>query len=329
MPPSLSYEYIFPFAAIPPVNIFSMSSNTLNRIKVLIAVLFWGASFVATKAALREIHPVTLITLRFGMGIVILFAVVWQKHIFRWVGWRDLAVLALLGAISIAIHQGLQSNGLLFTSATSMAWLVALTPVFTAVLAWLFLSESFGTVKIIGLMIAFVGAIAVVTKGAFNADTIHLPSTTGDLLALASSLNWAIFSIASKPMLKRLPPTLMMAYVMFLGWLFVLPFFAASQAWNDLNLLTAPGWSAVSFLGLLCSGVAYIFWYDALAQIDASQVASFIYLEPLVTVAVAAAVIGESFTLAGFLGGMTILLGVYLVNRPVGLQKASVSVAGD
>lgn len=306
-----------------------MSTDTLNRLKVLVAVIFWGASFVATKAALRQIHPVTLIAMRFAMGVVILFAVVWRKRIFRWVGWRDLGLLAILGAISIAIHQGLQANGLLFTSATSMAWLVALTPVFTAILAWLFLSESFGALKIIGLVIAFVGAIAVVTKGEFNADTVHLPSTTGDLLALASSLNWAIFSIASKPLLKRLPPTLMMAYVMFLGWLLVLPFFAASQGWNDVSQLTTSGWVAVAFLGLLCSGVAYIFWYDALAQIDASQVASFIYLEPLVTVAVAAVVIGEVFTLPSFLGGMTILLGVYLVNRQGIQQREEVSVASD
>ncbi len=306
-----------------------MSSDTLNRIKVLIAVIFWGASFVATKAALGEIHPVTLIAMRFAMGVVILFAVVWRKKIFRWVGWRDLGMLALLGAISIAIHQGLQANGLLFTSATSMSWLVALTPVFTAILARLFLSESFGAIKIVGLVIAFIGAIAVVTKGAFNADTIHLPSTTGDLLALASSLNWAVFSIASKPMLKRLPPTLMMAYVMFLGWLMVLPFFAASQSWGDVSQLTRSGWAAVTFLGLLCSGVAYIFWYDALAQIDASQVASFIYLEPLVTVAVAAVVLGEAFTLPTFLGGLTILFGVYLVNRPSARRAVEASVAGD
>lgn len=306
-----------------------MSSVTINRVKVLIAVIFWGASFVATKAALEEIQPVTLIAMRFAMGVVILFAVVWRKRIFRWVGWRDLGSLAVLGAISIAIHQGLQSNGLLFTSATSMSWLVALTPVFTAILAWIILSESFGALKIVGLVIAFVGAIAVVTKGVFSTDTIHLPSTTGDLLALASSLNWAIFSIASKPMLKRLPPTLMMAYVMFLGWLLVLPFFVASQGWNDVSQLTSRGWIAVAFLGLLCSGVAYIFWYDALAHIDASQVASFIYLEPLVTLAVAAVVLGEAFTVPSFLGGITILFGVYLVNRPATQQKESVSVASD
>ncbi len=293
-----------------------MASDTLNRIKVLIAVLFWGASFVATKAALREIHPVTLIVTRFALGIAVLSFAVWQNKIFRWLDWRELAPLAVLGAIGIAIHQGLQANGLLFTSATSMAWLVALTPVFAAILARIFLYESFGALKIIGLAIAFIGAVMVVTKGTLNADTFHLPSTTGDLLALASSLNWAVFSIASKPMLKRLPPTLMMAYVMFLGWLIVLPFFVVVQGWNDLPQLTASGWLAVAFLGFFCSGLAYIFWYDALAQIDASQVAAFIYLEPLVTVVVAAMILSEAFTPVTFLGGLTILLGVYLVNRP-------------
>lgn len=306
-----------------------MSSETLNRIKVLTAVIFWGASFVATKAALREIHPVTLIALRFGMGVLVLAFAVGRARVMRWVGWRDLGWLAALGAISIAIHQGLQANGLLFTSATSMAWLVALTPVFAAILAWLFLSESFGALKILGLAIAFMGAVLVVTKGAINSETFQLPSTTGDLLALASSLNWAIFSIASKPMLKRLPPTLMMAYVMFLGWLIVLPFFAVAQSSSDIPRLTAAGWIAVAFLGIFCSGIAYIFWYDALAAIDASQAASFIYLEPLITVIVAALLIGEAFTIPTFIGGIVILLGVYLVNRPNASRATEAAVAGD
>lgn len=307
-----------------------MAPETRNRVKVLAAVIFWGASFVATKAALVEIHPVTLIVLRFGMGVGVLLFAIWRAHVIRWVGWRDVAWLALLGAISIAIHQGLQANGLLFTSATSTAWLVALTPVFAAILAWIFLSESFGALKVVGLAIAFLGAIVVVTKGVFNADTLRVPSTTGDLLALASSLNWAIFSIASKPMLKRLPPKLMMAYVMFLGWLIVLPFFVATQSWGEIARLTPTGWTAVAFLGIFCSGLAYIFWYDALASIDASQVASYIYLEPLITVIVAAILIGEAFTFVTFIGGLTILLGVYLVNRPSGKrQETEVAVAGD
>ncbi len=299
-----------------------MTSATANRIKALCAALFWGVSFVATKQALQQVHPLTIIFLRFGMGVAILIFAVWRARLIRMVGARDLLLLAALGAISIAIHQGLQVTGLVFTSASSMAWLVALTPVFTAILAWLFLSEAFGPFKVLGLVIAFAGAVAVVTRGALSAETLHLPSTTGDLLAVASALNWSIFSVASKPLLKRLPPKLMMAYVMLSGWLIVLAFWGAGQGWHEIGHLDTTGWIAIGFLGVFCSGLAYIFWYDALAEIDASQVAAFIYLEPLVTVVAAAIVLGETLTLTAFLGGLLILLGVSLVNSDQAISSA-------
>ncbi len=138
------------------------------------------------------------------------------------------------------------------------------------------------------------------------------------------------FSVASKPLLRRLHPTLMMAYVMFIGWVFVLPFFVAMQGWNEIAHLTIDGWYAVAFLGIFWSGIAYIFWYDALAHIDASEVSAFIYLEPLVTVVIAAIVLSEPFTPISFMGGLTILLGVYLVNRSVTKPvRVGVSVEGD
>ncbi len=307
-----------------------MTAETANRLKALAAALFWGVSFVATKSALRELHPLTIIVLRFGMGVLILLLAVWQAHLLKTVGRRDLLLLAILGAIGVAFHQGLQVTGLELTSASSMAWLVALNPVFTAILAWMFLSEVFGPLKVLGLAIAFVGAIVVVTKGTLSSDTLHLPSTTGDMLALASALNWAVFSVASKPLLKRLPPKLTMAYVMLIGWLIVLPFWGVGQGWSEIGQLSATGWVAIGFLGVFCSGLAYIFWYDALAEIDASQVAAFIYIEPLVTVVVAAIVLSEAFTFATFLGGLTILFGVSLVNRPAVRPTVSeVPAAGD
>jgi drug/metabolite transporter (DMT)-like permease len=306
-----------------------MSSITSARVKAFIAAVVWGASFVATKAAVSEISPVTLIFLRFGIGVVVLAFAVWRLGIIRTVSRRNLLLLILLGAIGIPIHQGLQANGLVVTAATSVAWLVALTPVFTALLAWLFLSESFGTTKTLGLIIAFLGALIVITKGSLTADLLRLPSTTGDFLALASALNWAIFTVISKPVLKRLHPTLMIAFVMAIGWIFVLPFLISAQGWNEFSRLSMSGWIAVVFLGIFCSGIAYIFWYDALAQIDASQVAAFIYLEPFVTVIIAAMVLGEAITPVSIVGGLTILLGVYLVNRSGAQRVAEVAVAGD
>jgi drug/metabolite transporter (DMT)-like permease len=307
---------------------------TWNHFKGLLAAIFWGASFVATKAAVREVSPITLIVLRFAFGVAVLAFAVVRLRAFKWVGARDFVLLTLLGAIAILVHQGLQATGLMFTSATSMSWLVALQPAFTAILALVVLRESLGIGKILGLVIAFVGAIVVVTRGVPTADTLHLPSTTGDLLAIASALNWTIFSVASKPLLRRIPPTLMMAYVMFIGWVLTFPFFAATQGWSEIGNLTMSGWMAIIYLGVFCSGIAYIFWYDALAHIDASIVASFIYVEPIVTIVVAGIILGELFSPITFVGGIAILLGVYLINRSGSKQKlakeeASVSIASD
>ena len=74
-------------------------------------------------------------------------------------------------------------------------------------------------------------------------------------------------------------------------------------------------WAGVLFLGILCSGVAYVFWYDALKRLPAAKVGALIYVEPLVAVGVARAVLGEPILPAVLAGGGLILLGVWLVNR--------------
>ena len=73
---------------------------------------------------------------------------------------------------------------------------------------------------------------------------------------------------------------------------------------------------AVAFLGVFCSGLAYIAWYDALKVLTTAQTGVFLYLEPLVAVVVAFFILGEAITPGSVLGGAVILLGVWLVNRP-------------
>jgi drug/metabolite transporter (DMT)-like permease len=107
----------------------------------------------------------------------------------------------------------------------------------------------------------------------------------------------------------------MMLYVMGLGWVFTSILFFSGPGIAQVSQLTLKGWLGVGFLGVFCSGLAYIFWYDALQALPASQVGVFLYIEPLVTVMVAAAVLGEPLLLASLLGGAIILFGVWLVNR--------------
>ena len=293
-----------------------MSKIYIAYLKLLFCVVAWGASFIATKVALRELSPVSVVWLRFLIGVIILGAAVYVRKELTLPGRKDLGYFALLGFIGITFHQWLQSTGLVTSQATTTAWIVATTPIFIALLGWLFLKEKLGWLRSGGIALAALGVLLVVSKGNLLSLASGHFGSPGDILILIGAPNWAIFSVLSRSGLKRYPAARMMFYVMALGWLFSSVLFFAGHGLSEYSHLSLNGWLGVGFLGIICSGFAYIFYYDALQVIPASQAGVFLYLEPLITLVVAAIILGEPLLLVSLLGGAVILLGVWMVNRP-------------
>lgn len=293
-----------------------MSSRLLAYLEVLFAVTVWGGSFIATKVALREVSPITVIWLRFSMGVVILGLAVVVRKQFAWVSRNELGYFALLGFLGITFHQGIQATALRTTEAATTAWIVATTPVFIAILGAVFLRETLGAGRVFGIALAAVGVMGIVSRGNLTALGAGEAFTFGDTLVLISAVNWAVFSTLSRRGLQAHPATRMMFYVMASGWLFSSIWFFSVGGLRELPRLTLNGWLGALFLGVFCTGLAYIFWYDGLQLIPAAQVGAFLYIEPPVAVVVSALILGEPITLAALLGGALIILGVWLVNRP-------------
>ncbi len=291
------------------------------RLGALVAIVFWGLSFVATKAVLREISPVTLIFTRFAMGSALLLALVVACRLPLRVSGRELGWLALAGFIGVFVHQLLQSYALTLTTAVRTGWLIGLIPIWSAVLAAVFQRERFGVVKVAGLLLGFVGALLLVTRGRLGGGTLALPSTRGDLLILASTLNWAIYTNIGRGVIARLGSLRATAGAMLLGWLMLAPLFVRAAGWREYAALSPGGIGALVFLGLGCSGLAYLFWYGALERIETSRVAAFLYLEPLVTLAAAVSWLGEEVGLMTVIGGLLVLAGVALVQRAPAAAK--------
>jgi drug/metabolite transporter (DMT)-like permease len=297
--------------------------ETLNRPKIIasaetsFAVIVWGASFVATKISLRYISAVTVVWLRFAIGFTILGAAVYLREQFAFPTRKELFYFATLGLLGITFHQWLQSTGLITAQATTTAWIVATTPIFMALLGWLLLNEKLGWVNWGGIVIAAVGVLLVVSRGDLAAFSTGKFGTPGDFLILISAPNWAVFSVLSRRGLQDHPAARMMFYVMGFGWLFTTVLLVAGPGLGEIGDLALQGWLGVGFLGIFCSGLAYIAWYDALKVIPAAQVGAFLYFEPLVTVIVAALVLGEPLLWVSLSGGGIILAGVWLVNRRV------------
>jgi len=284
------------------------------RLQAFLAILVWGVSFVATKAAVAEVSPVALIGARAALGAGLLLAVLLARRESLLLPRDTLGPLALMGFVGVAFHQLLQAYALTLTSAVSTGWLIGITPIWSALFAAFGLRERLSAGRWLGLLLGFIGAAIVVTRGRIS-GALALPSTRGDLLILLSTLNWAFYTVLGHPTIRRLGPTRATAGSMIAGTLWLLPLFASLGAWHDFARLSATGWVAVLFLGLLCSGAGYLFWYGALARVEASRVAAFLYLEPLVTLAAAALLLGESIGVSTLAGGTLLVAGVILVQR--------------
>jgi drug/metabolite transporter (DMT)-like permease len=284
-------------------------------LEALFAVVVWGASFIATKIAVGQISPISVVWIRFAMGIPIIFLAVAVRKQFAFPKGNEWLYFTLLGFLGISFHQWLQSNGLITAQATTTAWIVATTPMFIAILGWLALKEKLTAIQTSGIALATLGVLVVVSKGDFAGLAVGQFGTPGDFLILISSVNWAVFSIISRHGLKNHPSTRMTFWVMTIGWLITSVAFFAQGKTVEIAMLNSRGWWAMIFLGVFTTGLAYIAWFDALSQLPAAQTGAFLFLEPPSSMVVAAIVLYEQVTWASILGGVVILLGVWLVNR--------------
>ena len=290
----------------------------MPRFLAFVAVVFWGISFVATKAALEEISPVTLIASRFIIGALVLLAIVRElppRSEWKW--------LALMGFVGVFIHQMLQSFALTMTSASSTGWLIGVTPIWSAILSAILLRERFGGWKIFGLAAGFAGALLVVTRGDFSPDVFGRPSTMGDLMILISTVNWAVYSVIGHKTIRRLGPRRATSGAMLFGAVMLTPFFVAQRGWRELPNLSAIGWTSLLFLAIGCSALGYLFWYGALERVEVSRVAALLYAEPLVTCAAAVILLGERVSGTVIAGGLLVLIGVLIAQYAPGAATAA------
>jgi drug/metabolite transporter (DMT)-like permease len=281
----------------------------------LLAIIFWGSGFVATKAALRELSPLGLVFSRTVLGTLLLSGMLLLRRERVLPPRSSLGPLAVMGFVGVAFHQLLQAEALRLTSAVNTGWLIGLIPVWSALLAAILGQERFGAQKVLGLVVGFAGALLVVTRGRLDAGLLALPATRGDLMVLASTVNWAVYSVIGHATIRKLGPTLATNGAMLLGCLMLVPFFAASGAAPELTRLSGTALGALLFLGIACSGLGYLFWYGALERIEATRVAAVLYLEPLVTLATASVLLGEPVGFFTVAGGALVVGGVAIVQK--------------
>lgn len=209
-------------------------------------------------------------------------------------------------------HLWIQVTGLQYTSASNTGWIIGVTPVFMALLGFLLFKESLTIIKIAGIVIAFTGLLLLIGKG--DLTNINLISNKGDLLVLGSAFTWSVYSIANKKVSLSYSPLMTILYLFIIMLVIISPFTISSGMISAIFSLSFISWLWIFFLGILCSGVAYVLWAQALTELDSARVGAFLYFEPFVTAYTAWLILNESITFLTILSGIIITGGVILVN---------------
>lgn len=283
-----------------------------NIWKPLLAVILWGASFVATKSLLYSLSPLGIIYIRLILGVISALTIaIFRKRNFS-LEKKDIKGIFILAIISTT-HLWIQVTGIKYTSASNTGWIIGIVPVIMAIMGFLIYRERMSLMQFSGAFIAFSGLIILISKG--DLGSINFISNYGDLLVLGSAFTWSIYSFYGRKVTLDYPPSLTILYLFITMLLLLTPITISTDFLKSVKLLSAIDWSALIFLGIFCSGIAYILWAEAMSELPANRVGAFLYLEPFVTVFTAWFLLNEQITLLMMISGIVIIIGVIMVNR--------------
>jgi drug/metabolite transporter (DMT)-like permease len=272
----------------------------------IFAVVLWGSAPVAIRVALAGYGPGQLALLRFGMASVLLviygaFAGLRRPAV------SDMPALVLAGVVGITIYNVVLNYGLRTVPAATASFLVASTPIWTSLMAVIFLKERLNRIGWIGILVSFVGI------GLISRERGHgLHFSPGAILIGLNAIAYAVYIILQKRLLHRFSALEFTTYSFWAGSLLLLPFGGGSS--TALRTATPSATWALVFLGVFPAAIANVAWARAMASVPASRISSFFYLMPVATVIIAWFWLAEIPTALEWVGGALALAGVLLVN---------------
>jgi len=277
-----------------------------------IVVFLWGASFTLLKLGLEEISPINLAFLRFLLVLpfFIAFTYVQDKQAFDKSIFRDWKILLTLSLTGVTLYHVFQNFGLRLTTASNSSLIISANPVFIALLDHFYLKEEMTWKRVFGMTLAFLGVILIIGPSRFTFDPMGV---IGDLLSLGAGLSWAFYSVFGKKVLSNYGAQRVTMFSMIFGTLFLFPILLVSE--KPALPTSIWLWFLLLILSLLCSGMAYLFWYKALEEVSPTKVGVFLFFLPVVSVSVAHLVLLESLDVSFATGALFVMLGVIITQR--------------
>ena len=273
--------------------------------------LLWSFAFVAGKIGVTDCPPLILLTARFSLAGILILGISALRRDAWSLSWRDTMVFALLGVANNALYLGLGYTGLQTVSAGLGGLVVSANPVFTAVLAALFLGEQLTWRKIAGLLLGVIGVCFIV----WHRLSVGTDSWHGILFTVASLASIVLGTILFKLLAPKGSLWIGNGVQNLVAGVVLLPFAFTLSDVGDI-VPSARLLGAFAFLVLGGSILAYRLWFHLLRVCGATAASAYHFLMPPLGMLFAWLVLGEHVEIRDLMGIVPVALGVYLVTRP-------------
>lgn len=284
-----------------------MPDERIAYLYLALTILLWSASPAVAKLALVELSNIQLLFFNNLMGIITLSIVILiqkKQSLFSNYSKEDYLKMFGMGFLGLFLYYIMIYGSFSLMPAGQANMINYLWPMFVVIFSILILKEKFTSKTFIAIILGFVGAIIIITKGNFS--SFQNEYTTGYLLALGAAICYGLFSVLGKKLNYEKFTSMLVFYVSSFI-LITLTMLTFSKFVIPQSLTT---WLAIIFLGGFSSSLGFVFWFKALEKGKTHQLANLIYITPFLALVFAFFLNGEIIPTISVIGLLLIIIGI-------------------
>ena len=291
----------------------AISEQTKGHIVILLTNIIFGINTPIAKDALSALGPYVLSALRFAGAALLFWIASLILHTPK-TDKKDIVLMCIASLPGIVFNLFCFIIGLSYTTPTNASVIVSMTPIFTMIMAWIFLKEPMSIKKIAGVACGLTGAVILILSKTSSLHAVATNNTLGITLCLVCGVSYALYLTLFAGLVKRNHP------VNTMKWMFTAAFFAVFpvcyphlKSFDVSSVNTLTFWEA-GYVVLMATFVNYLFIPVAQARLRPTTLSMYNYIQPVVTAFIALLTAMETFSFYKATATLLVFAGVYIVT---------------
>ena len=291
-----------------------MQKKILPLLAATIATTIYGINHTVAKMVMPiYIGSLGLVFLRV-LGATIIF---WTISLFfktKPIEKKDRLTILKCGLFGMSINIAAFIAGLDYSTPVNSSILIIISPIFVVILSFFIFKNKINFIKILGIILGFIGAMILILTADSN-SSIGRNIPLGNFLFIINSISYAYYLIIVKPMAEKYDLITLFKWLFLIGLIFNFPL--GINQFLDVDWASLPLWEAVLPMVFVVVGTTCMTYFlngYALSKITSTEVAVFMYLQPIIGILFAIFTKSDTITLIMFVASVLIFTGVYLTS---------------